>query len=605
MFFNITTEAFMEKPQNYSNLKFIEKDVTIEDMADLIKKGHGFASLYNVKNLVTKTKNKTNWKETWFLGYDIDHHKESMEEVYNKVTVKPSIAYTTPSNKNNDYCFRLIYVLNKPINDIEEFNNTYISFSYYLGINEIIDNHAKDCTRLFNGSYNCKIKVNKEQVIDLSKYNLKEYSENERPYNNTKIEKDKAVLYGYSFSQRTDNKKIDKEFLNDFYSMDYVDFYEKYYLNGNHINQVHTFIEDDGTKKYIYYPKDYIEICRKWDYVMIDGFPRKVKHRFKDGEGRRHILWENLMTRRKINPNLSLEDLLYCLAYEIYLYHDNSDGQLKKYIVFGIALRAINYDLNSYNPNYTNKRKYKVSSAYCQIHKITTKEQKLKLMNEIQSELKSMSPIISMYYEFGLTPKEVFNLMVSDGIEIKSVRTVQKWFKDNGIRKLNTQEIFRLIDVNKTFVENSTYIRSKKLHIDDKELSKMIKEKKSMKNNVFESDEEMFKFQKEMMDNKRKKDECKDVQNNTVEAIPEPSESVCAIDPTTIREEEKEAVTEEINKFYVDIEKRIKPQMTWHEKDCVKGMIQMNLYFGRITNEEAKTLSEKNNCSRLYMVNVK
>ena len=148
MFLNITTEAFMEKPQSYSNLKFIQVETSIDGMAELIKKGHGFTSLYNVKNLVTKTKNKTNWKETWFLGYDIDHHKESMEDVYNKLTVKPSICYTTPSNKDNDYCFRLIYVLNKPINNIDEFNNTYLSFSNFLGINEIIDNHAKDCTRL-------------------------------------------------------------------------------------------------------------------------------------------------------------------------------------------------------------------------------------------------------------------------------------------------------------------------------------------------------------------------------------------------------------------------------------------------------------------------
>lgn len=553
MFLNITTEVFMEKPQSYSNLKFIEKDVTIEGMANLIKDGHGFTSLYNVKNLITKTKNKSNWKETWFIGYDIDHNKESMDELYEKLSVKPSISYTTPSNKDNDYCFRLIYILNKPINNIDEFNNTYLSFSNFLGINEIIDNHAKDCTRLFNGSYQCKQIVNNEQVIDLSKYNLKEYSKNERPFNNTKREKEEAVLYGYSFLQRNDNKNVNKEFLNDFYSMDYVDFYEKYYLKGNHINQVHTFIEDDGTKKYIYYPKDYVEICRKWDYVIIDGFPRKVKHIFKDGEGRRHILWENLMTRRKINPNLTLEDLLYCLAYEIYLYHDNSDGQLKKYIVFGIALRAINYDLNSYNPNYTNKHKYKVSSAYCQIHKITTKEQKLKLMNEIQRELKSMSPIISMYYEFGLQPKDVFNLMINDGIQIKSVRTVQKWFKDNGIRELNTQEIFRLIDVNKTFAENSTYIRSKKLHIGDKQLSIMINEKKNMKNTVFESDEEMLRFQQEMMAKKMEREEGDNTSKVADTSNPEAPESVCAIDPITIKEEEKEEVIEQNRAYDIDV----------------------------------------------------
>ena len=556
MFLNITTEAFMEKPQSYSNLKFIQVEKTIDGMANLIKDGHGFTSLYNVKNVVTKTKNKSNWKETWFIGYDIDHHKESMNEVYDKLIIKPSIAYTTPSNKDNDYCFRLIYVLNKPINNIDEFNNTYLSFSNFLGINEIIDNHAKDCTRLFNGSYQCKQIVNKEQVIDLSKYNLKEYTENERPYNNTKIEREKAVLYGYSFSERNDNKKVNKEFLNDFYSMDYVDFYEKYYLKGNHINQVHTFIEDDGTKKYIYYPKDYIEICRKWDYVMIDGFPRKVKHRFKDGEGRRHILWENLMTRRKINPNLTLEDLLYCLAYEIYLYHDNSDGQLKKYIVFGIALRAINYDLNSYNPNYTNKHKYKLSSAYCQIHKITTKEQKLKLMNEIQSELKSMSPIISMYYEFGLTPKEVFNLMVSDGIEIKSVRTVQKWFKDNGIREKKDEKVFELIDINKTFPENAYYIRKVNgLSIANDKLQLMINEKKNMKNTVFESDEEMLRFQEEMMAKKMEREEGDNTSKEADTSVPEAPESVCAIDPTTIKDEEKEELAEQNRGYDIDVMK--------------------------------------------------
>ena len=59
MLINFTTEAFIEKPQNYSNLKFIQVETSIDGMAELIKKGHGFTSLYNVKNLVTKTKNKT------------------------------------------------------------------------------------------------------------------------------------------------------------------------------------------------------------------------------------------------------------------------------------------------------------------------------------------------------------------------------------------------------------------------------------------------------------------------------------------------------------------------------------------------------------------
>ena len=128
------------------------------------------------------------------------------------------------------------------------------------------------------------------------------------------------------------------------------------------------------------------------------------------------------------------------------------------------------------------------------------------------------------------------------------------------------------------------------------------KEKRAMKKDVFESDEERIKFQSDMMNRKKEREEVEMIDVEGISSVPE---TLSAVDPTTTMEEEKEAVTEEINKFYVDIEKRIKPEMTWHQKDSVKGIIQMNLYFGRITNEEAKKLSEMNNCSRLCMVNVK
>ena len=124
----------------------------------------------------------------------------------------------------------------------------------------------------------------------------------------------------------------------------------------------------------------------------------------------------------------------------------------------------------------------------------------------------------------------------------------------------------------------------------------MINEKKAMKKDVFESDEERIKFQVEMMNRKKEREE---VEKIDVEGISSVSEPLSSVDPTTIRDEKKEEHIEEINKFYVDIEKRIKPQMTWHEKNSVKGIINMSLYFGKITEEEAKTLSEKNNCSML------
>lgn len=594
MLLNITTEAFKQKPQSYSNLKFIQVETSIEGMAELIKKGYGFTSLYNVKNLVTKTKNKSNWKETWFLGFDIDHHNETMEEVYDKLSVKPSIAYETPSNKNNDYCFRLVYVLDKPINNIDEFKYYYLSFSEYLGISKLIDNKAKDCTRYFNGSYNCKIKVNKESIIDLSKYSLKEYSENCRPYNKKKNE-----LY-YVDCEKQNDIKCDETIKRDFYKLDYIDFYEKY-MN-KFPNRERTYIEHTEDDPIIYIPKGYLEIIRTFAVNKTDKGVDYHQIIWKDGQNRGKKLLCNMTLRRFITPSLTIEGLLYCIAYEITHNFDNSDGGLTKSRMFSIAAESMSVDLslpNKLKDEFYTSKKWYVNKEYCIKYNVSVKQ----VRNEQIAKSRSKDPLIEAFYENGLTAKEVHDIIIDNGHDI-DISTVYRWFKKY-VPKVTDDMIYDMIDDKLSVEENKKILRGRGLKFDNNKFSKMVKEKKSMKKNVFESDEEMFRFQKEMMENKRKKDEGKDVQNNVIEAIPEPSESVCAVDPTTIRMEEKEELTEEINKFYVDIEKRIKPQMTWHEKDCVKGMIQMNLYFGRITNEEAKTLSEKNNCSRLYMVSVK
>ena len=155
--------------------------------------------------------------------------------------------------------------------------------------------------------------------------------------------------------------------------------------------------------------------------------------------------------------------------------------------------------------------------------------------------------------------------------------------------------IYDMIDANLSIEENKKILRDRGLKFDNNKFNKMVNDKKNMKKDVFESDEERMNFQVQMMKNKREREEAEKI---NVEPISSVSELLSSVDHTTIKVEEKEEPREE-NKVYVDIEKRIKPNMTWHEKDCVKGIIQMNLYFGRITNEEAKTLSEMNNCSML------
>ena len=600
MIINISTQSYAQKPQpsDIRTMTFNKKELKVNELCSYISKGYAFTNIFNNNGRLTiKEKKIENFKEAWIISYDVDHNDASMYDFVDTLKIKPTISYTTPSNGKDGYCFRLLYILDEPITTNDEYKDIYEGFAKYLDIFDIIDAKAKDSSRYFNGSKGCDIVCNEENTIRLNDVRtiVKDINqcENESTNNKTENIEDRAVLVDDSFS----HQPIDRDFINDFNSLSYRDFYEKCYLSGKYVSQEHTFVEDDGTNPIIELGDNFIEIIRKFKLVEFRGKKIPVRYKFKDGEGRRDKLWNNGMLRRKINPSLRFEDILYNLVSEVLLYYDNSDGQLNRTTIFSIAKSVMRFNLDRYNPRIKKRRSYIASSAYCQIHGIS----KRKAVAMYQAKKRSKAPLIEYYYREGLKPKDVEALIKESGEEI-NIRTIQNWYDKNGIYDDKYEKIFQLIDTTKSKAENGKFIRSKGFSIDDKKLLSMIKEKKAMNNNVFESDEEMMNFQVEMMNRKREREEAENIDVDGISSVPEPLSSV---EPTTIREEEKEAVTEEINKFYVDIVKRIKPQMTWHEKNSVKGIINMSLYFGRITNTEAKKLSEMNNCSRLYMVNVK
>lgn len=599
MLINISKKSYAHKPQSIEirKMTFNKVELKANELCSYIKEGYAFTNIFNNKGELTiREKTIQNFKEAWVICYDVDHNDASMYDFVDTLTIKPTICYTTPSNGVEGYCFRLLYAIDEPITTNDEYKDIYEGFAKYLDIFDIIDAKAKDSSRYFNGSKGCDIVCNQENTICLNDVRaiVKDINCSEKGSTNNinRDNKDKAILLVNPLPEHF----VDSEFINNFYSLDYSDFYEKCYYSGKYVNQQHTLVEDDGTKPIIELGDDFIEIIRKYKMIDFRGKMIPVAYKFKDGEGRRNRLWNNGMLRRKINPSITFEDVLYSLVYEICLYYDNSDGQLNKNTVYAIARSVMNYDINSYKPRLKKKRSYIASSAYCQIHGIS----KRKAVAMYQAKKRSKSPLIEYYYKDGLTTNDVEALIKESGESI-DISTIRKWFKKN-VNKKSEDEIFDMIDISLSFRKNKKMLNDNGIKIDNNKLLSMIKEKKAMKKDVFESDEERIKFQLEMMKNKREREEVENIDVDGISSVPEPLSDV---EPTTIREEEKEAVTEEINKFYVDIKKRIKPEMTWHEKDSVKGIINMSLYFRKITEEEAKKLSEMNNCSRLCMVNVK
>ena len=617
MIINISTQSYAQKPQpsDIRTMTFNKKELKVNELCSYINNGYAFTNIFNNKGSLTiKEKKIENFKEAWIISYDVDHNDVSMEDFVETLTIKPTICYTTPSNGIEGYCFRLLYILDEPITTNDEYKDIYEGFAKYLDIFDIIDAKAKDSSRYFNGSKGCDIVCNQENTICLNDVrtivkDINEVSEKDIPllYNKNSNNNELGNITVGCPNQTKPLSWIDynKEIVDDFFNLDYKVFVYNYNCYDSFVNYEETPIELDEDEPFGYYPKDFRKIVRKPKYVTKNGKRQKQDVRLHDGEGRRRKLAINMIIRRLIYPNITFENLLYNMAYEISNYIDNSDGQLTKKIAFGICLKVMKYDLNDFYRNgfgiHEDANKMFINEEFCAKYGIS----KTKVRNMINARSLSMDSTIEKYYVSGMTASELYQIMIENK-ETICYKTCSRYVKKKeDVKKITDEDILKVIDTTQS-CRNNVRLVSERLGIEigkDK-ASRLIKEKekRAMKKNVFESDEEMMNFQLEMMRNKMEREAAS---KEVTGSVPEPSEPLSPVEPTTIREEEKEAVTEEINKFYVDIEKRIKPQMTWHEKDCVKGIIQMNLYFGKITEEEAKTLSEKNNCSRLCMVNVK
>ena len=563
---NISKRYYTQKPtsNDIKIMVFQEKELTIEQLAVLIQKGHAFASIFNVEgDMSIRDKKKDNFKETWYIAYDVDHNETPMEDFVKTLKIKPSISYTTYSNKENDYCFRLIYVLDEPIKSSDCFKLNYISLSHELEINNVIDFKASDCSRYFNGSSNCNIIVNTDSIINLkniiklSEIDIPLYISNKKDYNNIEMGCPKQT-------EPFPLIEYDKDIVKDFFEMDYKVFVYNY-------NTHESFVNYESTPLYLsediaigIYPDDYIEIGRKPPYKTENHKKIKQDTRLHDHEGRRYLTTINMILRRLIYPKITFENLLYNIAWEIDRNIDNSDGQMTKNIAFGICVQVMKYDMNDFIKSGFGISKKAgtsyVNEDFCIKHGLTKKY----VRNVWNSKNLSFDSIIDENYVEGMTATELFNCLKDKGIVNKkgkpiSKKTCERYVnRKEDVKKYTDDEIREMIDTNLSVRGNVQFLAKLGIEIGKDKANRLKNEKlglieikpktmKKKKNNVFENDEDYFNTVKDVLANMRKRNECDNTSKEADRAIPEPSESVCAVDPTTIKVEEKEELTEEIN----------------------------------------------------------
>ena len=158
-----------------------------------------------------------------------------------------------------------------------------------------------------------------------------------------------------------------------------------------------------------------------------------VKH-IKNGNGRRKKLYMNLLLRKKINPSITFETLLYDAVFEVVNYIDNTDttDKVTKEQITQITVNAFN---DPCNIQTTEKRKYVFNKTYCMNNGIDVKSANIRLVNTIKKLKKEeRDEQIKALYQTNLTDKENIQILANDGIKI-SMPTLKMWKKENGIKK--------------------------------------------------------------------------------------------------------------------------------------------------------------------------
>ena len=409
--------------------------------------------------------------------------------------IMPNIIYTTANNGkfkkstetyNNRY--RAVYVIDSPIYNNKLYTELHQQLKNEISIitqdNNIFNDNTDKCVSHFFAG--CKhANITTDNIIYslnwlLSKYNISTLNQHEATQSNNKgynnsVAKDEATqsnnksvytnnndyitvllnnkllnittlinnktLIPNNEDTQCNNKKggsiiaLCDPFINDYYNLSVSEIIKKYRNTYMPLSQEQTPLKDNG-KLTIDLPSDYVEIRRRYkvtERVKPNGDITKLTEvtKRKDGEGRRRMIYLNLLLRKKIKPSITLEELLYFGLWELFYYVDN-DGE-DKITKNDIAKIAVNAFFDEVNINTTTQKKYVINKAYCAEHGINPRRANILAINQKKKEVKMCrDEKIKELYNPSLTEAANLIVMAENGIKI-SIRTLRRWKEENNI----------------------------------------------------------------------------------------------------------------------------------------------------------------------------
>ncbi|MCR8874879.1 hypothetical protein [Phocaeicola barnesiae] len=431
---SISTENFTHKPESsrIAAIKYNVVELDCKEIIYLLKKGYAFTHVFTDNTTFTqKEKTINNFKYTYFIPIDVDDSVVDMNKYISSLEYTPTFAYTTFSNnkEGKGYRFRLIYVVNNKITSKERYTDVYRHFTDKLNLKDnCMQSVAQQCfgTTQDADTFITNIVYNLDS-IESYKVNVS----NKNGHSNFIKREERNIIQLES--------PFNKDFLDDYYSVSYKDFLEKYKDVYPFFYSTKLPVVDDDTP-YILLPDNYLEIKRYWlveKDINDEGneiHKRSKVRKLKNGQNRRKKLFINAILRRFMLDNLTPEYLLCMLVYELYFYIDNTDDKITKKDLFEICNNAIKADLDNYKQLSVQKHSnFIVNDNYCIKYNVNRKQAR-----NIAKKMINYAEIGNLY-DCSLTDKENLQIMKDSGLHI-SEKTLRRFKKDNGLtRKYNSK----------------------------------------------------------------------------------------------------------------------------------------------------------------------
>ena len=430
------------------SLTWTKKTINLTSLIDYIKEGHAFCGVFT-DSFAQTFKKQCNWKGSFFIGVDCDDMPLKYDEfmtIIKESDICPNIAYRTANDGIKGNRYRLIYVFDEMIENSILFTHLYECIEYKIRMLFHIDKFHDSCgsgiERFFYPTnhvddifynelyYDFKSISDREFVINTSDYE-KRQKEAKKHKENT-IERKEFRSFDF-----TKYDMLINEFADDFQNMKFEELISKYVKT--YPNKEHTDLpivsEDDAV---IVLPSDYVQINRNWYVGVNEKTDNRISNirKIKDGEGRRKTLFKNALIRRKINPNITFDNLLFNILCEFDWYMINNGNKIYRKDIYEIAENAYNTDLKKYDEYFSKIRnkypKMIANTDYCVKYGVTKKQ--AVAIGKKQITYKKIGDM----YDFLLSDKENLKVMKENGLNICN-KTLQRWKRENCISKIGTK----------------------------------------------------------------------------------------------------------------------------------------------------------------------